>query len=116
MTSTTAAATANRLTGIGRSARPTIPCAKRITNEQSKNDEGPAGAGPSRDRLLRGEDYLVHFDVEVCVIFAAFVAPLSINVRTTLNGCFFLLQPVVARSLFLPFFFPSVVSSDTRPL
>src|SRR5919108_270823 len=45
MTSTAAAATANIATGIGKSARPTIPCAKRITAKQSKNDEGPANRG-----------------------------------------------------------------------
>jgi hypothetical protein len=32
---------------MGRSARPTIPCAKRITGSESRNAEGPADAGPS---------------------------------------------------------------------
>ena len=59
---------------------------------------------------------LLHFDVAVSDSTAAVVTVLSMNVRSTLNGCFFFLQPTVARSLFLPFFLPSVVSSETRPL
>src|SRR4051794_41838607 len=61
-TSTVAAAAANSDLGIGRSARPTSPCAKTgagsSTRPQSKNDDGPAEAGassPSGGGLL---DYL----------------------------------------------------------
>src|SRR3954452_12634653 len=54
-TSTTAAAAANSDLGMGRSARPTSPCAKTgagsSTRQQSKNDDGPAEAGPS---ILQG--------------------------------------------------------------
>src|SRR3954470_1590617 len=50
-TSTVAAAAANSDLGIGRSARPTSPGAKTgaggSTRQQSKNDDGPAEAGPS---------------------------------------------------------------------
>ena len=44
-----AAAAPNIASGIGRSARPTMPWAKTITAHESMNDDGPAEAGPSRD-------------------------------------------------------------------
>ena len=46
-TSTPAAAAANTSSGIGRSARPTIPWAKTSTARESRNSEGPDDAGPS---------------------------------------------------------------------
>src|SRR6185436_11587653 len=67
-TSTVAAAAANSDLGIGRSARPTSPCAKTgagsSTRRESKNDDGPAEAGPSALQELLTADYL-HFAVEV---------------------------------------------------
>src|SRR3954451_1140047 len=69
-TSTVAAAAANSDLGIGRSARPTSPCAKTgagsSTRVQSKNDDAPAEAGPSALQVLLAADYL-HFAVEVPV-------------------------------------------------
>src|SRR6476660_1590840 len=67
-TSTIAAAVANSDLGIGRSARPTRPWAKTgagsSTRVQSKNDDGPAEAGPSSLQELLLTGYL-HLAVEV---------------------------------------------------
>ena len=61
---------------------------------QSKNDDGPAGAGPSALQELLTADYFLHFAVEVPDAlgfggWAGFGAKLSFAP----NMCFFFLQP-----------------------
>ena len=46
----------------------------------------------------------------------AVVIALSMNVRSTLYGCFFFAQPVVETGTFLPIFLSSFALSETRPL
>src|SRR6476646_4897978 len=96
-TSTVAAAAANSDLGIGRSARPTRPWAKTgagsSTRVQSKNDDGPAEAGPSILQELLPTGYL-HLAVEVPAALGfggwlGFGAKVSFAPKT----CFLVLQP-----------------------
>src|SRR3954471_10359007 len=101
-TSTTADAAANSDLGMGRSARPTRPCAKTgagsSTRPQSKNDDGPAGAGPSslQEWLRAGYEHFA-VDVPVAPDFGGGVG-FGAKVSFEPNLCFFCLHPVVEMS------------------
>src|SRR3954447_19054747 len=97
-TSIVAAAAANSDLGIGRSARPTSPCAKTgagsSTRKQSKNDDGPAGAGPSflQESCLCGYEHLA-VEVPDAPDFGGGEG-FGANVSFAPNLCFFFLHPV----------------------
>src|SRR5215207_7900557 len=103
-TSTPAAAAAKTASGIGRSARPTIPWAKTSTADESRNDDGPASSGAAGT----AEGPLPRYFLQEALVLrptgpgTGAPSARAVNVSLPVNLCFLFLQPVLETMYLLP--------------